>query len=229
MSVRKRSWKNRNGTQGEAWVVTYADQAGKHRLKSFDRKRDADAYHASVSTELRSGVHVPDSQSITIAEAGRLWLKTCDAAGLERSTLDQYRQQLARHIVPLIGETKLSRFTAPMVRDFEDKLALDRSPAMVRKIRASLSSILADAQERGLVGQNVVRALRARRPRGAEARADRRQKGKLTAGVDIPTPAEIRAIVDALNGRWRPLILTAIFTGLRASELRGLRWSDIDL
>src|SRR5262249_38258330 len=28
---------------------------------------------------------------------------------------------------------------------------------------------------------------------------------------------------------WRPLILTAIFTGLRASELRGLRWVDVDL
>jgi integrase len=32
-----------------------------------------------------------------------------------------------------------------------------------------------------------------------------------------------------LQGRWRPLILTAIFTGLRVSEIRGLRWSDIDL
>src|SRR5262249_27437665 len=30
-------------------------------------------------------------------------------------------------------------------------------------------------------------------------------------------------------GRWRPLLLTAIFTGLRASELRGLRWADIEL
>jgi len=31
------------------------------------------------------------------------------------------------------------------------------------------------------------------------------------------------------EGRWRPLLLTLIFTGLRASELRGLRWIDIDL
>ena len=30
------------------------------------------------------------------------------------------------------------------------------------------------------------------------------------------------------TGRWRPLLITAIFTGLRASELRGLRWRDID-
>ena len=32
-----------------------------------------------------------------------------------------------------------------------------------------------------------------------------------------------------LQGRWRPILLTAIFAGLRASELRGLRWADVDL
>jgi integrase len=48
-------------------------------------------------------------------------------------------------------------------------------------------------------------------------------------GVDIPTPDEIKAIVTNLQGRWRPLLLTAIFTGLRASELRGLQWPDVDL
>jgi integrase len=51
----------------------------------------------------------------------------------------------------------------------------------------------------------------------------------LKVGIDIPSPEEIRAFVGALHGRWRPLLLTAVFTGLRASELRGLRWSDVDL
>lgn len=55
------------------------------------------------------------------------------------------------------------------------------------------------------------------------------QRRKLKVGVDIPTPDEVKAIVAKLEGRWRPLILTALFTGLRASELRGLRWDNIDL
>jgi integrase len=148
---------------------------------------------------------------------------------LERTTLDVYRQHLKLHIVPLIGAVKLSRLTAPMVRAFEDKLAADRSAAMVRKVRGSLGALLADAQERGLVGQNVVHALRKGRRRGKEVRSDKRQKGKLKIGADIPSPNEIRALIHALDGRWRPLLLTAIFTGLRASELRGLRWSDVDL
>jgi integrase len=234
MSVRKRTWRNRDGSQGEAWVVAYTDHEGKRRIRSFEKKREADAYHASVSNELRSGIHVPDSQSVTVAEAGRLWLEGCEAAGLERSTLDYYRQHLERHIIPLIGAVKLSRLTVPMVRAFEDKLTLDRSSAMVRKARVSLGALLTDAQERGLVGQNVVRALRARRRRGKEARADARQKGKLRVGIDIPSPDEIRAIIATASeggdsdGR-RPLLLTAIFTGLRVSEVRGLRWDDVDL
>jgi integrase len=193
VSVRKRTWRNGDGSQGEAWIVAYADQSGKRRIKTFERKRDADAYHGSVSTDLRSGTHVPDSQSVMVAEAGRLWLKSCEAAGLERSTLVYYRQHVELHIIPLIGAVKLSRLTAPMVRAFEDKLMVDRSPAMVRKALGSLSAVLADAQERGLVGQNVARGLRARRQRGKEARADKRQKGKLTVGFDIPSTDDIRA------------------------------------
>ena len=99
---------------------------------------------------------------------------------------------------------------------------------MVRKVLRSLGAILADAQERGLVAQNVVHGLRHRR-RGRERRAERRQNGRLKIGVDIPTPDEIKAIVAHLDGPRRPLLLTAIFAGLRASELRGLRWQDIDL
>jgi len=230
MSVRKRTWSNGDGSQGEAWVAAYTDQKGKRRLRSFDRKREADDYHASVSTELRTGIHVPDSQSVTIAEAGRLWLQSCEANGLERTTLEVYRQHLNHHIVPLIGASRLSRLTLPMVRAFEDRLRIDRSPAMVPKVRGSLGAILADAQERGLVGQNVVRELRKRRRQGGEARADKRRRGgNLKVGVHIPSPNEIRALIHALDGHWRPVLLTAIFTGLRASELRGLRWTDVDL
>src|SRR5262249_25387591 len=233
MSVRKRTWTNSDGSRGEAWIAEYTDHEGKRRLRTCEKKRDADAYHASVAGELRAGLHVPDCQSVTVAEAGRLWLEGCEAAALERSTIDYYRQHLERHIIPLIGSAKLSRLTVPMVRAFEDKLALDRSPVMVRKARISLGALLGDAQERGLVGQNVVRALRKGRRRGSDARAAARQNGKLKVGVDIPSPDEIRAIIAALDngdsdGR-RPLLLTAIFTGLRISELRGLRWDDVDL
>jgi integrase len=103
---------------------------------------------------------------------------------------------------------------------------------MIHRAVGSLGRIIADAQERGRVRQNVINDLRGRRQRrkrGRDGKADRRQKGKLKIGVDIPTPVEIRQLVASVDGRWRPLILTAIFTGLRASELRGLTWANVDL
>jgi integrase len=239
MSVRKRAWATSKGEEKEAWVVDYVDQTGKRRLKTFTKKKAADNFAATASVEIRAGIHTADSASKTIAEAGRLWLETGDKAGLERSTLAAYRQHLKLHIEPYLGNVKLSQLSAPMVREFEDTLARGDMPegaepqprtrTMVRKVRVSLSSLLSDAQERGLVSRNVVRDLRRTRARGVERKAERRQKGKLKIGVDIPTRDEIKAIVEAAKGRWRPILLTAIFTGLRASELRGLRWADVDL
>ena len=57
MSVRRRAWKNRDGSQGETWIVAYRDHAGVRRYKSFDKKRAADAYHAEVKVDVRKGIH----------------------------------------------------------------------------------------------------------------------------------------------------------------------------
>jgi integrase len=226
MSVTKRKWKTPTGEPKEAWAVRYNDGSGTWRLRTYQRKKDADAFHDTVKVAVRTGTHTPDSASVTMAEAGRRWIKNGEANSLERTTLRDYQCHLDRHIIPLLGTVKLSKLTAPMVSKFRDDLrdgTPPRSPAMVRKILTSLSSILADAHEAGLVAQNVARSV-GRRKKKTKAE----QKRKLQAGVDIPTVAEIRAIIGKLEGRWRPLLLTAIFTGLRASELRGLRWSDID-
>ena len=129
---------------------------------------------------------------------------------MERATLAAYREHVELHIKPYLGSVKLSQLSAPMVREFEDKLAAGtmpngaepepRSPAMVRKVRVSLSSLISDAQERGLVARNVVRDLRSTRRCGTERRAERRQRGKLKIGVDIPTREEIKAIVGPRKG-----------------------------
>jgi integrase len=228
MSVRKRIWTTPKGEQKEAWVVDYADLSGTRRQQTFDKKRDADAYHDKVKNEVRAGIHTPISSSPTIAKAGELWLERADEDELERGTRAQYSQHLNLHIVPLIGEVKLGQLTVPMVRGFETSLAkAGRSRIMVRKILTSLGSILADAQERGLVAQNVVSNLRRNRKRRGKG-TEQRQQGKLEIGIDIPTPDEIRRIIPHLTIH-RSTILTAIFAGLRASELRGQGWPDITL
>ncbi|WP_378948025.1 tyrosine-type recombinase/integrase [Mesorhizobium sp. ANAO-SY3R2] len=229
MSIRRRTWTTAKGVEKTAWICDYTDIQGKRRLKTFRLKKNADTFAATAKIEVRDGTHVADSASATVKEAGELWIK---AAGrrVERGTLVQYQQHLDLHIAPFLGTTLLSRLTVPAVRDFEDKLVDEgRSPAMVRKVVVSLGSLLADAQERGLVIRNAVREKSRARQKGRDRRQEKRQKGKLKVGTDIPTRDEVKAIVGALEGRWRPLLLTAIFTGLRASELRGLRWKDVEL
>ena len=239
MSVRKREWTTRLGENKEAWVCNYTDANGVRRLKTFERKKDADAWEDQTNVAVRAGTHVSDSDSITVAKAGELWLETARGEGLEKTTLEQYEQHLGLHIVGndekvpekdrhvFIGQLKLSQLNIPTVRAFQDRLQkAGRSSTMVKYIMRSLGALLADSQERGYIAHNPVRELRKQRRKKSGQSRDNR---KLKVGVDIPTPDEIRAIIHAADGRWRPLLLTAIFTGLRASELRGLRWQDVDL
>jgi hypothetical protein len=103
MSIRKRKWKSTDGVEQTAWIVNYTDQAGKRRLKTFDKKKSADEFDASMRNELRTGIHTPDSSSITVSKAGDRWLVACENAGLERTTVDAYRSHLNLHITPFLG------------------------------------------------------------------------------------------------------------------------------
>jgi integrase len=227
MSVRKRTWTTQAGEQREAWIVVYSHN-GKRHIETFARKKDADARHAEVKVDMKAGVHVAPSKSITLKEAGDNWLETAEHE-LERTTVDQYRQHLNFHLVPLIGARKLTDITTDVVLDLEARLRKEgRSKVMARKVLISLGAILAHAQIRKQVGHNAVRDLRRARGRG-KANAVKREKAKLEIGKDIPSPAEVAAILAHAKPKWRPFLLTAAFTGLRASELRGLRWNDVDL
>jgi len=225
MSVRKREWITRRGERKEAWIVDYAVSGSRH-LKTFERKKDADAYEAQVSVDVGKGIHIAPSKSVTVAEAGDRWIKACEADELERATINNYKQHLRLHINPHLGHYKLSTLTVPLMRKFRDDLRDNgRSPTRVRVVMASFGALLADALERGLVATNVVRSMKKERTR----KSKREQKQRLRVGVDIPTPDEIKRLIAHLPDKYQPLLLTAIFTGLRASELRGLRWEDVDL
>ncbi len=227
MAIRKRTWTS-GGTERKAWVVDYQDQTGKRRLKTFRTKKAADSWATDTLYQVKAGMHTAESASVTVKEAGEGWIIQARHDGLERSTVTQYRQHLDLHITPFLGAKKLSQLTGPLVKDFQRLLReKGRSPQMVKKITSSLGSILSEAQESGLVSQNVVREMQQRK-RHQRGQA-KRHKRKLEIGKDIPDKDEIRAMLATAQGRWRPLVVTALFTGMRASELRGLTWANVDL
>lgn len=100
MSVRKREWTTATGETKTAWIVDYADADGDRHIETFARKKDADAYHDTVRTDVRKGMHTAPSKSLTVAEAADSWLKRVEADARERSTITGYRQHIALHIAP---------------------------------------------------------------------------------------------------------------------------------
>jgi integrase len=216
MAIRERTWES-GGKTRKAWIVDYHDADRVRRQKSFRTKKEADAWWTDEAPKVRAGTHTPDSTSITVFDAGQAWLDQCRNHNLERSTIRQYEQHLNQHIKPFLGSVKLSRLTAPMVQKFADDLLKEgRSVAMARKVVTSLGSLIAEAQRQGRVAQNVARGVRFPKLRRKRTR------------TDIPTIEEINALINGAKGRWRPFFITAIFTGLRASELRALMWENVD-
>jgi integrase len=218
-TIRKRTWTTRKGEEKTAWVADYFDQHRKRHKRQFATRRAADVWLLKVRGEVSDGVHTPDGDSITVAEAAELRLTRRQAQRLERGSRRTYEGYVA-HIAPRLGTVKLSRLTRPMVEAFADSLAQELSWQRATRILTALKMILNAAQDRGLAGQNV--ALRVKLDQ------DERDKRPLSVGIDVPSKAEVQAIVGAVTGRARPRLLTLIFAGLRASELRGLVWADID-
>jgi integrase len=222
MSIRKRTWKTK-GVKQTAWVLDYKDQTGTRRLKTFPTRKAAEQWSVDALHEVKQGTHTPASASITVSDGFDLWITACEADGLEYSTIKQRKEHKRLHVDPFIGETKLAALTAPALYDFDDKLRQSgRSLAMRRKVMTNIKTMLTFCQGKGKVAQNVARAVKIKAD-------DQRDRAPVRAGVDFPDRDELRTILDKASGRWRPFMVTAIFTGMRASELRGLPWANVDL
>lgn len=195
----------------------YVDGGGKRRAKLFKRRTDAAAWLVETGHDLARGLHTPSSVSPTVEKAAEYWIKRCEEKDLEPGTINAYQQHIELHINPFIGAKKLADLPVPAVNAFADQLRdAGRSADMIKRVIGSLGAIFKEARRRGLSATAPTVGLDLNLPERDDPRPV------------IPSKAELQAIISGAKGRWRPLILVAVFCGLRASELRGLRWVDID-
>jgi len=223
-TVRKR-YRDKEKTKFMGFQADYIDQNGKRHAKLFKRERDAKDWLTEVVPEVKAGTHAPHRESILVAQAADLWIERVETV-LKRhsSTITQYRNHIRLHIVPAIGAVKLSVLSGPAIEEFQDRLLRDGSRAMAQKVMISLKAILANAKRTGKVAVNHAAGVKLPPP----GSGDRRQKPKI--GETIPTKDELKAILARVDGtRWQPLLLTAALAGLRSSELRALRWPNVDI
>ena len=229
MGIRKRTWTKPNGETGEAWVADYKAN-GKRHLKTFRTRKEAVAFSNKAGVEISEGRHVAESASITVADAAPIWIKAVelgrgDNPPAEQSTLRQYRSHLKHHILPGIGKVKLSQLTRANVSAFRDHLLTKLSRVMAKKVLTSFKGIMGEAEASGYVIGNVATSVTIG------------NKGRHKEPVAIPSKAEVKTLMAKLDEwatdrtwrRWRALLATAIFSGFRASELRGLPWDAVDL
>jgi integrase len=219
-TIRKRSWVTRKGEPRTAFFADYYDQHGQRHRKAFPTHKAADGWLTDTRTEVKAGIHTPDANSIKVADATAIWLRHCALDGLERGTLRVYDQYVRLYIDALIGPKKLSRLTAPDVVAFADVLLEQASRQRARKVIATLRLVLAEMQRRGLVAQNVALAVR--------VKLSNRDEVPVAVGIDVPSKAEIQAMLQHAAGRNRAQLVTAALTGSRTSELRALVWPELD-
>lgn len=156
---------------------------------------------------------------------------------------------ILRYPDTLLG-TRLSDITQAQVeRVSTERLAMGRTPATVNRYQSALKAALNRAVEWGLLESNPLARLRNATERGRErvrfldeveerrllealdAREQRRREARDSHNAWLAERGH--ALMPRLDGAFtdyfKPLVLTALHTGLRRGELFALRWEDIDL
>lgn len=186
------------------------------RKMGFATKKAAQQARAKVVDEIATGRFKPD-RKITVGDYLAGWLLRRERDGMRASTLQMYRKYVRDDITPSIGSTKLAelrRFHVDqMVRSLIES---GRGTTTIRRIHATLSSALTDAQRIDLVDMNVASKI-------ALPSATRKK-------LEIWEPDQVRIFLDLVTEhRIGAAFELAVFTGMRRGELAGLRWADVNL
>jgi integrase len=165
--------------------------------------------------ELNSGKARISSGSITVAQLCDHFEQrelAKDNTWRSYSTKKTYQAYLTRWVLPHWRHYELAEVRTIQVESWLRRLPLAKSSCA--KIRNPMSVLFNHACRYELFDRNPIYLVR--------------QSAKRRKAPTVLMPAEIKALVDNLGIRERTLVLLAVSTGLRQSELFGLKWSDID-
>jgi integrase len=132
------------------------------------------------------------------------------------STRYFYRTVLQKHLVPAFAASRLRDIHTWDIQMFLNQKATSYAPSVVYHIRATLSRIFATATDWGYVDSNPVAVVRMPHKRSV--------RPNITF-----EPAAVQRILQRLDEPYRSMVTLAALTGLRASEIFALTWSNVDL
>jgi integrase len=142
-------------------------------------------------------------------------IRTRNGTPYKPSTLRGLTTNLRKHILPTLGDRRLSDIRRVDLQDLAEQLLINYPPNSVWNIIGSVWPIFDRAVYREQLAVNPKKGLRLPMP-------DR-------APRQIMSRAEALALIEAAPEEDRVLWATAFYSGLRIGELVGLRWQDVDL
>ncbi|MBI2853083.1 MAG: tyrosine-type recombinase/integrase [Chloroflexi bacterium] len=179
-------------------------------------KKDAEKRLAEILHELDTGTFLSPDKT-TVREFLDRWLVEYARPNLSPRTSEGYEHIFRKYLIPVLGNLTLTQAKPEhLQRYYSERLTGGLSPQTVRHHHAVLHTALQTAVEWGLLARNVADAV-------TPPRAQRSTMQTWTEG-DIA-----RFLEAAKNTPHYALFYTALFTGMRRSELLALRWSDVDL
>jgi integrase len=187
------------------------------------RWRTIDGNLRAADTALRSVHHRQDrgervvATTATLADVAAAYLAA--QTEIRPRTREKYETGLRVHVLPRLGRRRIATITtddvAAIVAAMRDE---GRAGWTIRGVLVPLSRLFAYAVRRGYLAVNPVSALeRSERPKV-------RKRPKRVLSAD-----EIRRLLEAATPLYRPILMLAVYTGLRQSECLGLQWRDVDL
>jgi len=136
---------------------------------------------------------------------------------MARSTQDRYSGVIRNYLFPAFGKLCLRDLTTLSIQRYFSGLSVTNlSHPSKDKIRDVLSSILGSAVEYGMLVRNPIDGVRL----PAERTGRRRTK-------PFVSPEQFDLLITLIPEPYATMVHVAIYTGLRVSELAGLRWNDI--
>ncbi|MER6479936.1 tyrosine-type recombinase/integrase [Streptomyces filamentosus] len=199
------------------WQARYRDPLSgetKSAPQTFVTKTDADVWLTTIEAEIIRGTYqAPDAGKVEFGPYADDWLKH---RKLEDRSRERNEGVLRLHIKPTFGTGTLAAITTPRVRAWRTALLESGvgEPTVVKAYQL-LRAILNTAVDDELIRRNPCRIKGADHYHVPER--------------PILTVAEVYAVADAIQPRYRVLVLLAAFTTLRFGELASLRRRDLDL
>ncbi|MFH1141149.1 MAG: site-specific integrase [Chloroflexota bacterium] len=177
-------------------------------------KKAADARLAELIASANDG-YVIRPERVTVGELMGLWLQD-HAAQVRASTIEGYSKKVRRHIAPALGNLALRALEPSHVQALYRELLGKVSARTVLHIHRILQEGLDYAVKLAYISRNPCKAVTPPRPERKEMRA--------------MSPQEANAVLEAARATpYYALFHTALYTGLRRSELLGLQVGNVDL